>query len=145
MSYTIDRDTSQPSLSEMTQTALSKLHRSSKNGFFLLIEGSRIDMSSHTNDPATHVNEVLSYVETFHIARKFIEKHGGVLISTSDHVTGGIAVGRQISTEYPEYVWFPGVLANVTRSAEILSREIIEHGNDTIADLKKFITEEIII
>lgn len=52
MSYEIDRDpVHQPSLSEMTRKALDILEKHSRDndkGFFLMIEGSRIDMAAHT-------------------------------------------------------------------------------------------------
>lgn len=51
MAYAIDNDPSiQPSLTEMTEKALSILKKSSRNskhGFFLMVEGSRIDMAAH--------------------------------------------------------------------------------------------------
>lgn len=51
LSFEIDRDNKkQPSLKEMTQKALEILNtgtQSNHNGFFLMIEGSRIDMASH--------------------------------------------------------------------------------------------------
>ena len=129
MSYSIDRDPGvQPSLAEMSRAALQILHsatkRSKLKGFLLLIEGSRIDMASHSNDPATHVRDVLAFNEAFDVARKFIEKVGGVVISTSDHETGGLSVGSQITSTYPEYIWYPDVLANATRSTEYLSYQI---------------------
>jgi alkaline phosphatase len=52
MAYEIDRDSKkEPSLSEMSKKALDILYESSKNkekGFFLMIEGSRIDMAAHS-------------------------------------------------------------------------------------------------
>lgn len=52
MSYEIDRDPKiEPSLSEMTKKALDILYKSTENkqkGFFLMIEGSRIDMAAHS-------------------------------------------------------------------------------------------------
>lgn len=52
MSYEIDRDPDlEPSLTEMTQKALDVLYQSTKDtkeGFFLMIEGSRIDMAAHS-------------------------------------------------------------------------------------------------
>jgi alkaline phosphatase len=52
MSYSIDRDPKvEPSLAEMSAKALSILSKASKKdntGFFLMIEGSRIDMAAHT-------------------------------------------------------------------------------------------------
>jgi alkaline phosphatase len=145
MSYTIDRvPTEEPSLAEMTEVALKTLHRHSKSskGFFLLIEGSRIDMASHSNDPAAHVHDVLAYNDAFHVARKFIDKVGGVLISTSDHETGGISIGRQLTPAYPEYVWYPEVLANVSHSTEYLGRHLAWMANDT--NVRAYIEETIV-
>src|SRR5579862_3124008 len=150
MSYTIDRDpTQQPSLAEMTQLALHTLHeksKSSQHGFFLLVEGSRIDMASHSNDPAAHVHDVLAYNAAFQVARKFIEEIGGVVISTSDHETGGISVGRQINSSYPEYVWFPEVLANVSHSTEFLGLQVASTARLDVDELsvRKYIEETII-
>lgn len=52
MSYNIDRDPKkEPSLAEMSKKALSILSKASKKdkkGFFLMIEGSRIDMAAHS-------------------------------------------------------------------------------------------------
>lgn len=52
MSYEIDRNPSeQPSLHEMTEKALAILESATSgqdHGFFLMIEGSRIDMAAHT-------------------------------------------------------------------------------------------------
>lgn len=128
MPYAIDRIPSlHPSLAEMAQTALEVLHKSTANsqqGFFLLIEGSRIDMASHSNDPVGHVHDVLAFNDAFRVARKFIEEHGGVLISTSDHETGGLSVGRQINASYPEYVWYPEVIANANHSTEYLGYQL---------------------
>lgn len=52
MSYEIDRDqTKEPSLTEMSDKALhllSSATQDSEQGFFLMIEGSRIDMAAHS-------------------------------------------------------------------------------------------------
>ena len=131
MSYSIDRVPQvQPSLAEMAKTALEILHaatKDSKQGFFLLIEGSRIDMASHSNDPVGHVHDVLAFNSAFHVARTFIDRIGGVLISTSDHETGGLSVGRQVTVTYPEYVWYPEVLANASHSTEYLGYQIASY------------------
>ena len=49
MSYDIDRNASvQPSLRQMAEKAISLLS-GNKRGFFLMVEGSRIDMAGHDN------------------------------------------------------------------------------------------------
>jgi alkaline phosphatase len=51
-----------------------------------------------------------------------------ILISVSDHETGGVAVGRQVTPEYPEYRWDPFVLENVKKSSFYLARQIRSFG-----------------
>lgn len=85
-----------PSLSEMAATALAALEEATKDtekGFFLMIEGSRIDHAGHINDPAAQVREVLEYDKTFKSVLDFIEKSDTetILVATSDHETGGLS------------------------------------------------------
>jgi alkaline phosphatase len=132
--YEIDRrsqDDIYPSLDEMARTALEALSAATKNsekGFFLMVEGSRIDHAGHANDPAAQVHEVLAYDAAFASVLEFLEKDAtpGVLVSTSDHETGGLAVARQLHDTYPDYLWYPGILTNVSHSAEYLSREYFQ-------------------
>jgi alkaline phosphatase len=101
--YEIDRrnmDDVYPSLEEMARTALKALEAAttdSDKGFFLMIEGSRIDHAGHGNDPAAQVHEVLAYDKAFAAVVEFLDKSddNGVLIATSDHETGGLAVARR--------------------------------------------------
>ncbi|KAF9885725.1 hypothetical protein FE257_012610 [Aspergillus nanangensis] len=130
--YEIDRRTQDdvyPSLEEMTRTALKTLSQAtadSDQGFFIMIEGSRIDHAGHGNDPAAQVHEVLAYDKAFAAVLEFLENDStpGVLVSTSDHETGGLASARQLHDEYPEYKWLPGVLANASHSSEYVNQEL---------------------
>ncbi|KAJ3162333.1 hypothetical protein HDU86_004813 [Geranomyces michiganensis] len=129
MSYEIDRDSSvQPSLKEMTIKALDILTLSERDskGFFLMIEGSRIDMAAHDNDPAAHVREILAYNEAVDAVKDFVDRNPDtVLISVSDHETGGLSVGLQLDPHsYPDYFWNPEALVKVKRSIEIIAPEI---------------------
>ncbi|KAL4808931.1 alkaline-phosphatase-like protein [Aspergillus unguis] len=130
--YELDRRSQNdvyPSLGEMARSALKILSdatKDSEQGFFLMIEGSRIDHAGHGNDPAAQVNEVLAYDDAFAAVLEFFEKDStpGVLVSTSDHETGGLAAARQLHATYPEYLWLPGVLANASHSAEYVALEL---------------------
>ncbi|EUC32393.1 hypothetical protein COCVIDRAFT_97097 [Bipolaris victoriae FI3] len=127
--YEIDRRSQNdvyPSLHEMAEAAMKALShatRDSDKGFFLMIEGSRIDHAGHHNDPAAQVHEVLAYDKTFNSVLNFIkkEKTQTVMVSTSDHETGGLAAARQLHASYPEYLWYPSPLANASHSAEHLA------------------------
>ena len=95
-----------PSLDEMARTALTALDiatQGSDKGFFLLIEGSRIDHAAHEGDPAAQVHEVLSYDTAFSSVLEFLDRSEteGVAVSTSDHETGGLSVARRKSACSP--------------------------------------------
>lgn len=128
--YDIDRDEkTHPSLAEQVRVALTALERAtrdSEKGFFLLIEGSRIDHAGHHNDPAAQVREVLAYDAAFKEVVDFIDSSETetVAILTSDHETGGLVTARQISPEYPEYLWYPQVLADSKHSGEHVARKL---------------------
>ncbi|CAK7203925.1 vacuolar alkaline phosphatase [Sporothrix eucalyptigena] len=127
-----------PSLSEMATTALRALEEATKDsdkGFFLMIEGSRVDHAGHINDPAAQVREVLEYDKTFQLVLDFLEKSDveGVVVSTSDHETGGLATALQEPGQDPVYNWFPAFLANAKASAEYLAIRLRAH----VADMKQ--------
>jgi alkaline phosphatase len=112
MSYEIDRDASaEPSLREMVEKAVAILERATRHstkGYFLLIEGSRIDMAGHTNDAAAHVHEILAYDSVIEFVKQVVDKSANtMMISVSDHETGGLSVASQANeTSYPEYLWY---------------------------------------
>ncbi|EEB07749.1 vacuolar membrane alkaline phosphatase [Schizosaccharomyces japonicus yFS275] len=147
LNFNVDRDnTQQPALSEMVAKALDILTEATKDsekGFFLLVEGSRIDMAAHNNDPVGHVYDVIEYDRTFGDIVDYAKSHQTVVVSTSDHETGGLTVGRQLTDDYPVYRWFPEYLAEGTHSVEYLARALYatELSNDR---LPKYVRETIL-
>lgn len=145
--FDLDRDESQhPSLEEEALTALNALTEATKDsdkGFFLLVEGSRIDHAGHNNDPAAQVREVLAFDKAFKAVKDFADNSDveTILISTSDHETGGLATARQTTPNYPEYIWYPEILDNAKHSGEYLTKKVANYDGD---DIKSFITEEIL-
>jgi alkaline phosphatase len=127
--YEIDRDTTQiPSLAEMTRVAIELL-RNNPNGFFLMVEGSRIDHTGHANDAAAHVRDVLAYDEAVAVALNFARQDGQTLVvSVSDHETGGLSLGRNVDGQ-GIYAWHPEVLARVRASYERLIPALQEAEN----------------
>jgi alkaline phosphatase len=98
--YEIDRrnmDEVYPSLEEMAHVAINALEAAtadSDKGFFLMIEGSRIDHAGHGNDPAAQVHEVLAYDRTVATVLEFLDRSEdeGAFVGTSDHETGGLSI-----------------------------------------------------
>ncbi|RUO96609.1 alkaline-phosphatase-like protein [Jimgerdemannia flammicorona] len=82
-------------------------------------------MAAHSNDPAAHAHDILAYQDTIDIVRKYVDAHPDtVMISTSDHETGGFTLARQLNETYPEYLWFPDVIARVKNSTVILAKAL---------------------
>ncbi|TEA19935.1 Repressible alkaline phosphatase [Colletotrichum sidae] len=143
-----------PSLSEMAETALRALEKATENsdkGFFLMIEGSRIDHAGHINDPAAQVHEVLEYDKAFKHVSDFVKnsKTESLLVATSDHETGGLATALQEPGHLPVYNWYPRQLAKATASAELLSKKFLAHiasnKSKSKADLKTWVNDELVV
>lgn len=79
-----------PSLSEMTEAALRRLS-GGPDGFFLMVEGARIDHACHGNDPVGAILDQVAFDAAIATVLKFIESHPDtLLIITADHGTGGL-------------------------------------------------------
>ncbi|EST09622.1 Alkaline phosphatase [Kalmanozyma brasiliensis GHG001] len=117
--------------SHYARKAIDLLSASSTKGFILMIEGSQIDLCAHNNDPACHAREALAYHETIAHVKRWVDKHNtrrerSLLISTSDHETGGVTLGRQLSADYPNYAYYPERLLNAKHSTPILTAVLID-------------------
>lgn len=99
MSYEVERNTSlEPSLAEMTNLTIQSLERNSE-GFFLMVEGGRIDHAGHANNITNVVGDGLAFNEAVGVALQFAEEDGQtLLIVTADHETGGL----QVNSTSPE-------------------------------------------
>ncbi len=97
MPYEIDRmNTSSelPSLAEMTQKGIETLSKYPK-GFFLMVEGGRIDHACHANDPVATIYDVLAFDEAVRKAYEFYKRHPKetLIVVVGDHETGGMGLG----------------------------------------------------
>lgn len=95
--YDIDRDTTQvPSLAQMTEKAIQILDKD-KNGFFMMVEGSKVDWAAHANDPIGVMTEFLAFDKAVGKAIDFAKKDGNTLvIITADHGNSGFSIGKDV-------------------------------------------------
>lgn len=93
LSYEMDRIApDQPSLAEMVGRAIELLS-ARPEGFFLMVEGSKIDHAAHANDAATMVKDILAFDDAFNVAVQFARRDGGTLVvALADHETGGLTI-----------------------------------------------------
>lgn len=80
-------------LAHATREAIRKLQSASDKGFFLLVEGAKIDYAGHANSLPATVMETLSFDQAVAEAMKFADSNGETLvIVTADHETGGLTL-----------------------------------------------------
>ncbi len=87
MSYEQERDktdSGEPSLEEMTESAI-KILRKNEKGFVLLVEGGRIDHSHHDNMAAMALHETLSFEKAIENAYKSLPTDETLMAVTADH------------------------------------------------------------
>lgn len=94
--YAIDRKKQDMSLSQITEAAIDFLSKKNDNGFFIMVEGGKIDWACHSNDAATVFKEVEDMDNAVKIAYEFYKKHPDetLIVVTADHETGGLALGK---------------------------------------------------
>lgn len=93
--YAIDRQQDDLSLPDITRSAMDFLSKEPEKGFFLMVEGGKIDWACHSNDAATAFREVVDLDSAIQIAYDFYKQHPDetLIVVTADHETGGLALG----------------------------------------------------
>ncbi|NGM61626.1 alkaline phosphatase [Sphingobacterium sp. SGG-5] len=96
LNYAIDQKDDDLKLADITSAAIQSLTSNNQKGFFLMVEGGKIDWSSHANDAATTIHEVLDFNESVKLAYEFYKKHPDetLIVVTADHETGGLTIGN---------------------------------------------------
>ncbi len=101
--YEIDRKKGDISLAEFTQKGIELLDND-ENGFFMMVEGGKIDWACHANDAAGAILEVIAFDRAVGEAVRFMEEHPDdtLIVVTADHECGGMSVGYA-ETGYDTY------------------------------------------
>ena len=75
------------------------------NGFFMMVEGGKIDWACHANDAAASINDTLALDEAVQVAYKFYQENPAdtLILVTGDHETGGLTIGFA-GTNYDTYL-----------------------------------------
>ena len=88
-------NTDMPTLAEMTNLALERLSED-EDGFFLMVEGSKIDTYGHSNDLEAEARELYYFNQAIAVAMRYVALHPDtVLIITADHETGGLLLSEE--------------------------------------------------
>lgn len=110
MPYAVDRPLTNLSLAEMTEVAIACLSnngtkgKGKDKGFFLMVEGGKIDWACHANDAVATIGDMLDFDDSVAVALEFYRQNpkDTLIIVTGDHETGGMTVGHA-TTAYTAY------------------------------------------
>jgi alkaline phosphatase len=92
--YEIDRAADDLSLADYTAKGIELLSDSPK-GFFMMVEGGKIDWACHANDAGASIRDTLALDEAVAKALEFAANHpkDTLIVVTGDHETGGMTLG----------------------------------------------------
>lgn len=100
--YNLDAPDS-PRIADFTKKAIELLDN--ERGFFIMVEGGKIDWMCHANDAATVMAEVADFDNAVKVALEFARKNprDTLVVVTGDHETGGLTMGFA-GTAYNSYI-----------------------------------------
>lgn len=115
--YSIDREEKELTLADYTEKGIELLDNDDK-GFFMMVEGGKIDWAGHANDAVSNIEDTLAFEDAVSKALEFYEEHPDetLIIVTGDHETGGLTIGwagtqyesgfDQLVKQERSYEWF---------------------------------------
>ncbi|MBC5736502.1 alkaline phosphatase [Lawsonibacter faecis] len=74
-------------------------------GFFMMVEGGKIDWACHANDAGSTIADTIALSEAVDVAIEFAKSHADetLIVVTGDHETGGLTIGYA-GTDYDTYL-----------------------------------------
>jgi len=93
MPYELDRRPGELSLADFTKKGIELLDN--PRGFFLMVEGGKVDWACHANDAGAAIVDVLAMDDAIRVALEFAARHPRetLIVVTGDHETGGMTIG----------------------------------------------------
>jgi alkaline phosphatase len=99
MPYALNRMNSEDyegsiTLAEFTKKGIN-LMKKNRKGFFMMVEGGKIDWACHANDARAAIEDTIAFDEAIYEAVKFAKRHPfeTLIVVTGDHECGGMTLG----------------------------------------------------
>lgn len=141
--YAIDQDDQTIPLADFTSKAIEMLDN--ENGFFLMVEGGKIDWSCHNNDAATTIHEVLDFDRAVGVVLDFYREHPEetLVVVFADHETGGMSLGSDGMDHENAYGLLSAQKASIDVFTEVLNSyfESLQNKKAGFDEVMKLVTE----
>lgn len=125
MNYFLDieeRNSNEPSLLEMTQSAIASLSKNPK-GFFLMSEGARIDHAAHAVDITGVWKETVEFDKAVEFVVNWAKKDGNTLVVVlADHETMGLTAAETMNIQ---------ALKAIKVSPEYMAAQLVKNADKT--------------
>ncbi len=134
MPYAVDADPAKElTLAQFTAKGIELLDN--PKGFFMMVEGGKVDWACHANDAVGSIADTLALDEAVAVALEFAAKHPAetLVVVTGDHECGGLSLGFA-GTRYGNYYQY---LKNQKLSFLAFSEKLKAYKKDTPADKAK--------
>ena len=94
--FTLGSNPANLSLADFTAKGIRVL--TNQRGYFMMVEGGKIDWACHMNDAATTVHEVMAFDAAIREALKvyMLFPEETIIVVTADHETGGLSLGNRL-------------------------------------------------
>ena len=133
LNYSNDRPSDEWALKDYVAKGIEMLDND--NGFFMMIEGGKIDWACHANDAGSTISDTIALSEAVEEAVDFYNEHPTetLILVTGDHETGGLTIGYA-GTDYDTY------LANLTNQKISYAKYDEEYVSKYVAENTPFET-----
>ena len=103
MSYELDRAEEEWALADYVEKGIEVLDN--ETGFFMMVEGGKIDWACHANDAASTIMDTIALDNAVEKAVEFYNEHPDetLILVTGDHETGGLTIGFA-GTDYDTFL-----------------------------------------
>jgi len=136
LNYELDRGpTAEPSLAEMTTKAIDILSRN-QGGYFLMVEGGRIDHALHATNAIRAVTDAVAFDDAIQAALDKVDLANTLIVVTADHDHTMVINGysRRAGPTTPTSAGILGVVKDIvtgepSRDAENMPYSVLSFGN----------------
>lgn len=133
ISYDLDAEAGELRLKDFVKKGIDVLDND--EGFFMMVEGGKIDWAGHANDARSNIQDVIALDEAVQVAVDFAKQHPDetLILVTGDHETGGMTIGYAGTGYHTAF----NLLENQTMSYVEFDKLINEYKESTAMDKAK--------
>ncbi|AET66196.1 Alkaline phosphatase [Desulfosporosinus orientis DSM 765] len=97
LDYEIDREPGELALADYVKKGIDVLNNN--KGFFMMVEGGKIDWANHANDAAASIYDTVAFDDSVKVALDFYNAHpkDTLILVTADHECGGMTIGYSLT------------------------------------------------